>query len=64
VAIEVKAAREFRREFKKGLDSFNAGTPATSYVVYRGHRELQVDQTRVLPVEVFLRRLHAGDIIG
>lgn len=64
VAIEVKAAREFRREFKKGLDSFSAGTPATSYVVYRGDRELKVDQTRVLPVEEFLRRLHAGDVIG
>ena len=63
VAIEVKNAREFRRDFKKGLDSFREGTPAKSYVVYRGGRELEVDGTRVLPLEVFLRRLHAGEIL-
>ena len=64
VAIEVKHAREFRREFKQGIDALLAGTPATSYIVYRGERELLVDGTRVLPLETFLRRLHAGEIIG
>ena len=64
VAIEVKHAREFRSEFTKGIDSFRAGMPAKGYVVYQGNRELQVNDTRVLPVDTFLRLLHAGDIIG
>jgi len=38
--------------------------PATTYLVYRGDRELQSGDTRVLPLEHFLRRLHAGEIIG
>jgi uncharacterized protein len=64
VAIEVKHAREFRREFIKGLESFAEGAPATTYVVYRGERELKAGGTRVLPLENFLHRLHAGEIIG
>lgn len=64
VAIEVKAARDFRRDFTKGIQSFVAGVPARSYLVYRGTRELEVDGTRVLPLEQFLRRLHDGGIIG
>jgi len=64
VAIEVKHGRRYRREYKKGIDAFLAGGPARSYIVYRGHQELDVDGTRVLPVEHFLRRLHAGEIVG
>ena len=64
VAIEVKNGRELRPQFKKGIDAFLAGTPARSYVVYRGDRELEMAGTRVLPLESFLRRLHAGEIIG
>jgi predicted AAA+ superfamily ATPase len=64
VAIEVKHAREFRGEFTKGIDAFRAGVPAKSYVVYQGSRELEVNGTRVLPLEAFLRRLHSGDIVG
>lgn len=63
VAIEAKAAREFRPAFKMGLDSFSEGVRVASYIVYRGDRELRVDDTWVLPVERFLRRLHAGEII-
>jgi predicted AAA+ superfamily ATPase len=64
VAIEVKHAKEFRREYRKGLAAFLDGAPARSYIVYRGERELDVDGTRVLPVETFLTLLHAGKIIG
>jgi len=64
VAIAVKHAKEFRREFRKGLAAFVDGAPARSYIVYRGERELDVDGTRVLPVETFLTSLHAGKIIG
>ncbi|MHB0970228.1 MAG: ATP-binding protein [Thermoanaerobaculia bacterium] len=64
VLIETKHAREYRREFKKGIESFLEGRTAKSYIVYRGTRELQIDGTRVLPLETFLRRLHAGEIVG
>jgi uncharacterized protein len=64
VAIEVKHTREFRRELTKGLTSFASGMAARTYLVYRGDRELQSGDTRVLPLETFLRRLHAGEIIG
>lgn len=66
VAIEVKAARRFRRGFLKGLRAFEAGSDASvsSYVVYRGDEELEVEGIRVLPVDTFLRRLHAGEILG
>jgi uncharacterized protein len=64
VAIEVKNGREFRRDWKKGLDAFQSGSPAKSYIVYRGTRELEIDGTRVLPLDTFLRRLHEGGIVG
>lgn len=64
VAIEVKHAREFRREFMKGIEAFRGTTPARTFIVYRGDRELEIEDTRVLPLETFLRRLHAGDLIG
>jgi predicted AAA+ superfamily ATPase len=64
VAIEVKSARRYRREFRAGLRSLLGGTKARTYIVYRGDAELDDEGTRVLPLEVFLRRLHRGDIIG
>ena len=64
VAIEVKHSRKFRRELRKGIEAFLSGTPARSFIVYRGDRELEIEGTRVLPVETFMRRLHAGEIIG
>jgi uncharacterized protein len=64
VAIEVKNGREFRRDWKKGIDALRAGTTAKAYIVYRGDRELEIDGTRVLPLDAFLRRLHAGEIVG
>ncbi len=64
VLIEVKHATEFRREHRKGIASFLQGKKATSYIVYRGSSELDVEGTRVLPVGVFLERLHSGEILG
>jgi predicted AAA+ superfamily ATPase len=63
VAIEAKAAREFRPAFKRGIDAFTAAVPSTSYIVYRGSRDLRSGETWVLPVERFLRLLHEGEII-
>ncbi len=65
VAIEVKSSRRFRPELLKGIRSLSAGLPGMkAYLVYRGAEELSVDGVRILPVETFLRRLHAGEIIA
>lgn len=66
VAIEVKSASRFRKEYLAGIRSFEAGVggKVRSYVVYRGRQELDVEGTKVLPVESFVRRLHAGEVIG
>jgi hypothetical protein len=64
VAIEVKHGRRYRRDYKKGLDAFLTGRKARSYIVYLGTQELDVDGTQVLPLDTFLRRLHAGEIVG
>lgn len=64
VLIETKHAREYRREFRKGIESFLAGQSAKSFIVYQETRELEIDGTRVLPLDRFLRRLHAGEILG
>lgn len=64
VAIEVKNAREFRREHRSGIESFLTGTRARTFIVYRGEREMKIDGTLVLPFEAFVRRLHSGRIVG
>ncbi len=64
VAIEVKHGSRYRAEYRKGIASLLSSTKAASYIVYLGDRELDVDGTHVLPVETFLRRLHAGEIVG
>jgi predicted AAA+ superfamily ATPase len=64
VAIEAKHGTEFRREYRKGIETLLASTKAESYVVYQGTRELRVDGTYVLPLESFLRRLYRGQVIG
>lgn len=64
VAIEVKSSRRFRSEFTKGIRSLREGAAKVkAYVVYRGAEELLVDGVRVLPLEAFLRNLHAGEVI-
>ena len=66
VAIEVKSARRYRRGFRAGIRSLEEGVAGNvrSYIIYRGETELEAEGTRVLPIELFLRRLHAGEIIG
>lgn len=65
-AIEVKSSRRFRREYRAGIRSLEAGFKGKlrSWIVYRGDEELEVEGTRVLPVEAFLERLHGGKIFG
>ena len=64
VAIEVKHGRQYRPEYRKGLAALLGSMKAASYIVYLGDRALDVDGTRVLPIDTFLRRLHAGEILG
>lgn len=64
VLIEAKHATEYRREHRKGIASFLTGRKAKSFIVYRGNAELDVEGTRVLPLETFLARLHDGEILG
>jgi predicted AAA+ superfamily ATPase len=66
VAIEVKSNRSYRREWRAGIRSLEAGFKGhvRSYIVYRGDVELDVEGTRVLPLESFLRRLHGGEVLG
>jgi predicted AAA+ superfamily ATPase len=64
IAIEVKHGDRYRAEYRKGLASLLTSLAATTYIVYLGDRELTVDGTRVLPLATFLRRLHAGEIVG
>jgi predicted AAA+ superfamily ATPase len=63
VAIEAKHGRQYRPEYRKGLSALLERLNAESYIVYRGERELDVDGTRVMPVEAFLERLHAGLVL-
>jgi predicted AAA+ superfamily ATPase len=64
VAIEAKHGRTYRSEYRKGIAALLGTMKAESYIVYRGDRALTVEGTRVLPVQDFLRRLHAGDVLG
>lgn len=64
VAIEVKHGRKYRPEYRKGIGALLSSTKADSHVVYLGDEELAVDGTHVVPLETFLRRLHAGEILG
>ncbi|MFN2240622.1 MAG: DUF4143 domain-containing protein, partial [Thermoanaerobaculia bacterium] len=64
VAIEVKHGRTYKPEYRKGIEALLSGMKARTYIVYLGSRELRVEGTEVLPLDRFLRRLHAGEIIG
>jgi hypothetical protein len=66
VAIEVKSSRRYRGEFKAGIRALESGFGGRvrSFIVYRSNKELDAVGTRVLPVEIFLKRLHTAEILG
>ena len=64
VAIEAKHGRTYRPDYRKGIAALLEAMKAESYIVYRGDRALTVEGTRVLPVQDFLRPLHAGEVLG
>jgi predicted AAA+ superfamily ATPase len=65
VAIEAKHGPAFKKAHRTGIEALRGRrTNVASYVVNTGDRELSVDGTRVMPVDAFLRLLHAGKVIG
>jgi predicted AAA+ superfamily ATPase len=65
VGIEAKAASRFRPDFLSGIRSLAEGRKLrSSWVVYLGDRELREGDTWVLPASSFLRKLHAGEVLG
>ena len=46
----------------KGFKSFPKNLHL-KYIVYTGDEELLIDDIRVLPFEIFVKRLHLGKII-
>lgn len=63
VAIEVKSSDKFRKEFSNGISSFSQTKKLrSSWVIYLGTKELKIENTHVLPVYSFLKKLHSGEI--
>ncbi|MBI2082224.1 MAG: ATP-binding protein [Deltaproteobacteria bacterium] len=64
IAIEVKSSKKFKKEFLKGIHSFQEKKQLkSSWVVYLGEEELRIDQTHVVPAPQFLKLLSEGKII-
>lgn len=64
IAIEVKSSDKFRNDYLKGIKSFSETNKlAKSYIIYNGKKELIVEGTKVLPFQVFCKKLHEGEIL-
>lgn len=63
VAIEAKYGKRYRHEYARGIKALLGARKGRGYVVYGGSKELDIEGTKVLPYESFLRRLHAGEIV-
>ena len=60
-AVEVKNARDVRREDLRGLKAFRQDYPESEpLLLYRGRDRLRMDDVLCLPVEDFLRSLTPG----
>lgn len=65
VAIEVKSAGKWRREYGRALNELLAAKQQMRcFGVYRGKERLQDGGATIFSCEEFLRRLHAGEILG
>ena len=66
VAIEMKAAFEWKKQFNRGLNRIQmelSTKEVTCYGVYRGERPAMFDNINILPVDHFLKMLWDGLII-
>lgn len=65
IGFEFKASAHWRRDFGKALRHLvNLNHLQRGYVVYRGTDVLKEGQVEALPVEVFLKRLAAGNMLA
>jgi uncharacterized protein len=67
VALEMKAAREWRKPYNRGLERIQSdmGSAAVkTYGVYRGVRKMEIGGIIIFPVEEFLSSLWEGRIIA
>jgi uncharacterized protein len=66
VLIEIKSAKKIRKEHLKGIKSFRETSPTAvrAILVNLGSEKLIVDDVEVLPALTFLKKLHAGELIG
>ena len=64
VAIEVKASRRRRREFRAGLDALGETLTVRKIGVYLGDERLTDEGLEVLPLSLFLTQLYQGAVIG
>lgn len=65
VAIEVKASRTWRREFRRSLLTLvEAKAVQRCFAVYGGEERLEDGPITVLPLSDFMQELAAGRIIG
>ncbi len=65
VAIEVKAADQWRREYSSPLRrALEEKTVSRGYGVYLGNRSLREGNVRILPLQEFLDHLWAGQVLA
>jgi predicted AAA+ superfamily ATPase len=67
VGIEIKLSNKWDRSWEKGLRSISEESETRlikKIGVYTGDRSLYFDDMQVLPVQEFLRQLHAGEIFS
>lgn len=64
VAIEVKAAAQWRREYSSALSgALQQKMISKAYGVYLGRNALREKQLRIYPLQEFLKRLWAGEVL-
>jgi predicted AAA+ superfamily ATPase len=65
VAIEVKGATQWRREYSRALRcALEEKTVSHGYGVYLGSRRLREGQVQVYPIQEFLKQLWSGDVLA
>jgi uncharacterized protein len=65
VGIEVKASTQWRREYSSALlDTLEQKVITSGYGVYLGRNAMNFRQLQVLPLQDFLKRLWAGEVLA
>ena len=67
VAIELKNGTRWEKKFNRGMHRLSeeiGKNKVTCFGVFRGERQLMIDNVMVYPAFDFLRRLWSGEIIS